>query len=198
MFLYENTNDHTYGHTIASVRATYPKVSIPDGIPKYKEWVSYQQTQKPYKEFYTVVETNPKDGLQQWKLIPPNDLDSIIKSVQKTIDTAVSEVIVPFNNFRQSYYDKENDAKEYEKNEFTGEPGLLLKNYADEDKLGYKDAALKILKEAEFLRTMEKTIEMIRMKKYSLKTANDLDEVIAKRDSILQLLREISNKAKEL
>lgn len=194
MLFYENIRTGQFGKTLGYVRALYPNVSIPDGIKEYDGWKAYEASSKPEKEFCNVVESAPVNGIQQWKIIEPNDLVAVVISVQKSIDSFVADVIAPFSQFRQMYYDKEKEAEEYRKNAFSGEPGYLLKNFADAANISYKDATFKILKESELFRTVEKEVENLRMKKYSIKPEDGLDNIIYKRDQIFQQLKECSKK----
>lgn len=67
---YINTQLGTFGHSLATVRAAYPEVSVPSGV-SHGDFEWYEPTTVTLDpRTHTSVEVAPVGGVQQWSLVP--------------------------------------------------------------------------------------------------------------------------------
>ena len=191
--LYYNKEQNKFGYTIGMLRNIYPNVSIPDELTEFDGWIAYSETTPPQREYSIAIETEPVDGIQTWKLEWSSSKDVIYNAAVSSIDNAVAEVRSTFDRFRDEYYKREAEAKEYVDGQYKGTPGTLLKTFADNASLKYDVAAGLILKQSAMLRQAYEELSNLRMSKYSiLEKEDDIETIINKRNQILQSINEIA------
>lgn len=192
--LYENKTTGEYGLSIRGLRLRFPNFTIPDGIEEFEGWTAYREVTKPYAEYANIVERQPKNGLQVWE-VNYNTVfkDKVQADIYSKIDDACEVAIADFNRFRNAYYVREADAKQYIQNNYGGEVGALLKGFADAIGMSYKEAADLVMKQSEQLRSADIAIEDLRMRKYTINYRQDtIEQMIQKRDEIIAEIHKVA------
>lgn len=192
--LYENKKTGEFGITLSELRSKFPNLSIPEGITALDDWTSYQEVARPYLEFGNVIEVKPVNGLQQWETNYNSvNKETVQVAIYRAIDDACATAIAEFSRFRAGYYAREEEAKQFISNDYSGVPGTLLKGFADSIGMTYKQASDLIMSQSEMLRKADITIEDLRMKKYTINYRQDtIDQMIQKRDEIISEIRSVA------
>ena len=195
--LYQNKKTGEFGVPLSVLRMKYPTFSIPDNAKKIGDWTQYKKTNRPIGEYITVTEIEPVNDTQQWKKEYRKDKENIWKEMAKSIDDACALGFHEFDRFRAGYAQREEEAKAYKAANYAGEPGLLLKGFADKIGLTNKQAADLVLQQSVSLRTADQLIEDQRMRKYEINIKeDDVPTMLRKLNIILNDIKQIAAKVK--
>lgn len=198
MKLFQNKTTGQFGVTLMYLKSLYPNISFPKNLKEYGDWVSYETTSIPRKEYHIAVELAPKDGVQQWQLQLSGNMNQIVKMIHTEIDDKVSLVTAPFERFRAQYDNREKEALVFKENRYEGEPGPLLKNFASSFGIDYRMATDRVLYQSHVLRKLDTDLENLRMRKYEIKLELDIDTIISIKRDIYSKIEEIEVQSKNI
>jgi len=108
------------------------------------------------------------------------------------VDTTIGDIITRFTRFQLGYEQREQAAKAYKAAGYAGDVSIWISGFADNAKLGYRDAADRILAQAAALRAAVVQLDGTqRMRKYSILGAATIGEARKIYADIIQTVRGI-------
>lgn len=111
----------------------------------------------------------------------PTTTPTITTLEQKTkwmtqIDNTIALVYNQFTRFQMEYELREAAALEYKNGDYTGEPSMWLKSFADNTGISYRQCANVVLSQADKLRGAVALLGILRMDKYKVLSAPTLED----------------------
>jgi hypothetical protein len=103
----------------------------------------------------------------------------------KSIDSTVEMISHQFTRFQMEYVEREAAAKAYIESNYTIDPTTWITRFADNKRLGYPEVAALILQQAVACREALKALGELRMDKYLVEDAPDMQTAQAEYDKVI-------------
>lgn len=128
---------------------------------------------------------------------PVAPVHTISDSEQKTIwmttiDNTIASVYNQFTRFQMEYELREKAALDYKNSDYTGEPTMWIKSFADNTNISYRQCADVVLAQASKLRGAVALLGQLRMDKYKVLSASTLEDAKIAFDSIINQTKRIA------